>query len=1357
MKQGVLYYRLRALTTVAMLLSTALVQAQDPVWSDEFNGSSIDRSIWTPKTGGDGNGNGELQYYTASENAYVEDGNLVIEARKEDYEGKSFTSARLRTLGRFTYRFGTLEARIKLPNVADGLWPAFWLMGNNFGQVGWPKCGEVDIMEVGAKSAIDSGTVNRTVSAAAHWWQEDGTWSDWLQADYAQTATVDDTFYEDYHRFQLDWTPERIIISVDDTPYFEMDITDPNLSELVDNPAFIILNLAVGGFNFVELTDPAQITAAFPAKMYIDYVRLYENEHTELYPSEEVAYRNNYGVFTETTTVDNELNFGASSTNLYIWNNLEVVGTAAAEGGSVLSYSVASGDWWGMGISSADQNMKYYANGYLHFQCKTTATVPITISIASSAADGSGVELVPGEEEYGLVRDGQWHSVAIPLNKFSNVDFNTVKTLFSVSGGDPGSAVEIAFDDIYWSESVKLPTPEFGNFGVYTENSANKDAGEFGFGVNGDLFIWENTLTITETAPAEGNASLSFTSNNKGWYGLGLTARTAHNLSAFDNPEGAFHFSMKTSSDADFRIGMKSGNLKDIGQQWIWFKNGQDPYNFVRDGAWHEVTIPIADLANGLDLMEVTQLFQVLGAGEISDIAFDNIYFSGGQAATDPGTDGVPVNRPPTAVIRTSEKGGPAPLALEVDASQSTDVNGDALTYAWDFGDGTMATGATAQHTYATDGTYTLTLTVSDSASSGVATQLIVVGNTFGLAKSDKRGLGFGSHSEADMAALSAGITWWYNWFHQPDAQVADVYQNYGMEFVPMAWNGGFNEQAMRTYLSTHPDVKYVLGWNEPNFIDQANMTPSQAAAEWPRLEAIADEYNLKIVSPAMNFCGNCVTENGTTYYDPVEYFDDFFAACSDCRVDALSVHAYMGTIGALEWYIDLFEKYGKPIWLTEFANWENNPTLDDQKRFLAQSVDYLENDPRVERYAWFTGRHQGPPYMALLEKQSGVLTELGQMYINMPVHDPAIYYAVPGRVEAESYTKMQGVRPEPTQDTNGFLNLTEIASGDWVEYQIEVAAGGTFTLTLRVASDSAGGTINVLLDNTSQGTVSFDVTGGVQSWQDVSTSLEMPAGKHTLRLAVTGGRFGINYLTVGESDGGTTDEPEAGSDNLALNRPASSSTHDGPFVATAANDGDKQTRWSSAFVSPSWLRVDLGQSYDIRRVVLDWERASAESYSVMVSDVNSTPDPDSDDWTVISTQTGRADEARVDELSNLSGSGRYVAVYATNKVHPWGYSLWELEVYGAGTAASSARQRWSTSGPELTVYPNPVSETLRLGSKSWQEGDQIEVFSALGQRMMQQAVKSRESSIDVSTLPAGVYTLRLSGTRSQTLRFIKE
>ncbi|MBN1127518.1 MAG: glycoside hydrolase family protein [Chitinispirillaceae bacterium] len=258
-------------------------------------------------------------------------------------------------------------------------------------------------------------------------------------------------------------------------------------------------------------------------------------------------------------------------------------------------------------------------------------------------------------------------------------------------------------------------------------------------------------------------------------------------------------------------------------------------------------------------------------------------------------------------------------------------------------------------------------------------------------ARSFKRGLAYGYNAPADLAAISPGVHWWYNWAVTPETAVADVYRTYGMEFVPMAWGAGFNTTRLRTFLQSNPDVKYILGFNEPNFRSQANLTPSAAAAAWPALEAIADEFNLEIVGPAVNYCGDCVSENGTSYTDPVVYLDDFFAVCPGCRVDYIAVHNYMCYRSALQSYINRFYKYGKKIWLTEFACWDQPAsvvTSQFQIDYMRAALSALESDTMVFRYAWFIGRTDdigAYPYQSIFAAAPGVLTDLGRHYVDFP------------------------------------------------------------------------------------------------------------------------------------------------------------------------------------------------------------------------------------------------------------------------------------------------------------------------------------------------------------------------------------
>ncbi len=385
-----------------------------------------------------------------------------------------------------------------------------------------------------------------------------------------------------------------------------------------------------------------------------------------------------------------------------------------------------------------------------------------------------------------------------------------------------------------------------------------------------------------------------------------------------------------------------------------------------------------------------------------------------------------------------------------------------------------------------------------------------------------KRGIAYGHHSKNDLAVLSPEISWWYNWSEAPEGSVATVFGDYNFEFVPMTWNGNFNETKLRNFLTNHPETKYLLAFNEPNFLHQANLTPSQVAALWPTLEAIADDFDLKIVGPAVNYCGDCVTENGTTYTSPFDYLDDFFTACSGCRVDHIAVHSYMNTVGALTWFIGEFKKYGKPIWLTEFAGWESNGTINnvnDQVNFLIGAVDFLEMDPDVFRYSWFIGRGDGIgnyPFIDLLGA-NGKLTVLGEAYKQMPVHDVNHVVEIPAVIQAEAYNTMSGIQLERTSDVSGFANVGWIDAGDWLEYKISVPATDTYTLKFRIAANQ-NATLNFRVDGAIELSQALPNTGGWQNWSTFENKIDLTAGEHAVRLQAATGGFNINWFEIGNN-----------------------------------------------------------------------------------------------------------------------------------------------------------------------------------------------------------------------------------------------
>ncbi|MGC2891562.1 MAG: glycoside hydrolase family 16 protein [Candidatus Acidiferrum sp.] len=240
-------------------------------WSDEFSspdGSSPDPRNWNYDIGGKGWGNQELEYYTKRpENARIEKGNLVITAVREAYTGadgltRDYTSARLKTQGLFAQTYGRFEARIKIPE-GQGMWPAFWMLGEDISSIGWPQCGEIDIME-------NVGKEPGTVHGSLH-----GPSTQLPTSDLTSIFTLPagQNFADDFHLYAIEWEPDLVRFYVDSNLYatFSSSQWPAGGKWVFDHPFFIILNLAVGG-NWPGSPDAS---TKFPQSMLVDYVRVY--------------------------------------------------------------------------------------------------------------------------------------------------------------------------------------------------------------------------------------------------------------------------------------------------------------------------------------------------------------------------------------------------------------------------------------------------------------------------------------------------------------------------------------------------------------------------------------------------------------------------------------------------------------------------------------------------------------------------------------------------------------------------------------------------------------------------------------------------------------------------------------------------------------------------------------------------------------------------------------------------------------------------------------------------------------------------------------------------------------------------
>ena len=399
---------------------------------------------------------------------------------------------------------------------------------------------------------------------------------------------------------------------------------------------------------------------------------------------------------------------------------------------------------------------------------------------------------------------------------------------------------------------------------------------------------------------------------------------------------------------------------------------------------------------------------------------------------------------------------------------------------------------------------------------------------------SPKRGFGGPVSDMADLQAV-ANCAWYYNWGQSPANTIVNDVKDY-IDYTPMAWGASYNEAALRTYLTNHPEVKYLLGFNEPNFIEQANLGPVAAAQLWPALESIADDFGLELVSPALNFSysGGAVIENGIEYTDPIQYLDDFFAALPEgSKVDFIAIHGYFDNAGALPWYIGLYDKYDKPLWLTEFNHSAGWVSETSQQNYMVEALDYLENEPKVFRYAWFLSRSTQENTNIYTTGETGVLTDLGLIFTNMSSYDSEYYHQTDAVIEAEHYVDMSGVHLITVEDNEGILAAHDFDSGDWMDYNISIETAGNYNVSIRITSVWES-SFSIYEGEDLLGTFTTPNTNGLETWQtyDLGGLMSLTTGNHTLRIVTHDGGWKLNWWKL-SLDSSTGLRSDAGIDKL--------------------------------------------------------------------------------------------------------------------------------------------------------------------------------------------------------------------------------
>ncbi len=395
--------------------------------------------------------------------------------------------------------------------------------------------------------------------------------------------------------------------------------------------------------------------------------------------------------------------------------------------------------------------------------------------------------------------------------------------------------------------------------------------------------------------------------------------------------------------------------------------------------------------------------------------------------------------------------------------------------------------------------------------------------------RSAKRGLSGHPQIETDITMIAPGVAWVYNW--GATAPFPELMQQGNMLFLPMAWNANFGADQMRAYKAANPSAEYILAYNEPNLTDQANMTPEVAASHWGALKAVAQELGMKLISPAVNY--------GTLagYSDPIKWLDEFFA-CEGVSLDdvaGIAVHCYMPSGESLKSFIRRFDKYGKPVYMTEFCHANNSITNNEatQQNYMSDALNYMECDDNVGGYAWFMLRGSGNWKAISLVNTSAkepALTNLGKEYVWFSSFDKECYYPTEEAFPAAHYRSnnaeevAEGTewkyapKIKASTDSTGEVMLTDFYNTEmWVEYGVEVEEAGEYELLVRYSTFMDSIYKFAIDGNEVEHTFAkcYEL-GGTEVWKTTRVEpLNLSKGKHTLRMSLTQGRGSFNWMCL--------------------------------------------------------------------------------------------------------------------------------------------------------------------------------------------------------------------------------------------------
>lgn len=1269
---GFRLFRLASIV-VALLLglaSAAWAQCEKLVWQDEFNGPTLDPTKWEREVNGNGQGTGQLDYATDHpQNAYLENGNLVLKLIKEDYGGLHYTSARLRTYKKLDTQYGRIEARVKgVSSQGNGF--AFWMLGSDYETVTWPKCGEVDIFEnTGRLPGHNIGTAHFAGPGGG-----DAT----SQGSYDLPAGQ--RWADDFHVTGIEWSPTYIKWYIDGHVYHTLDLTNPiNGYRPFNRPFFVLLSIGEGG----GYSGPPDATTVTPMTATIDYVRVYKGAYSTFVSGDDKVYRGEQGKPYTVNTV-------ADASNTYAWTVPAGATIVAGQGTPTISVDWGQRSMGGAVSVQVKSSCNATANAYAlnvtteapfvadkvfeNFESPPAFTYTTLSGTLSKGVPNPLVNNVNPSPKVGkyLRNAGALYDVigmqGVDASPAGDFVIGKRRILLDVyTDAAPGTHVSLNFENSQAANAGNYPTGRYANFDAVTTKQNQ----------------WETLEFSYVGSPDAGTGASSVDQ----WILLFAPVTNTGNVFYYDN----------------LRTGQPGGPPRVLDARVLQNFDGND--QLTKDFANGQYTVQANPAPGGVNTSATVAKY-VRDAGT----SYDALVYK-----TLAITDGRPFRLGTSTVALDVYSDAPVGTRLSLNfeiSSIATGSNYPQGRYA------NFEAVTTRQNQWETV-TFALSSVPDGGASDAAVDKLVFLlnpvtntGNTYYLdnirinSTAPKESLVLANvledYDANDYLTLNAaGTTGTYSpkvanpkpGDSNTSPNVAKYVRNATAQYDFLILNKNqavVNAKALRTrqqkfaldvYTDAPAGTPILMGFDASTLLGKSENSGKHS-----------------------NYSGTTTVQGAwhTVYFTFGTQPD---SSVPDSLVDHVAILFELGKFTGTTYYLDNLRTVNvvpQPTLTTVAVTpaLSQQVGVGQQVQFAAQGKDQfgaaiaagsvtwaVSGGGTIDQNGRFTAATNGA--FKVTATGSGVAGQadvlVGQaLGLTKLTVDPVATFVYQGGtlpLTARGFDQTgAAVTLTPTWTVTGDTGVSVSAGG-----VLAATASATGTATVRASSGAQSATATITVrtppapDSLTLSPLQAKVYLG-DAQQYAVTALDQyrnPIAAPATWTVGGGGAIDANGLFTSTTLGTFPVKAQAGAavastsvsvvpkpQNLALGKPARASSAQGNLYAAYATDGttirtNPDTRWASAdTTSRQWLRVDLGTRYDLSRVVLFWEAAYGKVYKLEVAD-----DTVQTRRLAYSEPAGNGD---VDDLALAAGTaGRYVWLTASRRGSPYGYSLYEIQVFG--------------------------------------------------------------------------------------------